>query len=91
MKKLLTWLTLLTTGSVVVLLVVYLVPTAAALMRADRNLARLVGGLEAIRDNTAPLGQDLPAVNAAAGTLLTGLVAVDEHLRAIAQAVQRQA
>ncbi len=88
MKKLLISLTLLTTGSVVVLLVAYLVPAATALVRANENLAKLTEGLKAIRDNTAPLSQDLPAVNDAATTLYSRLVAVDERLRAIAQTLR---
>ncbi len=85
MKRLLTWLTLLTTGAIVVVLVAYLVPTAVALIRANRNLARLVERLEAIRDNTAPLSGDLPAINEAATALQNRLSAVDEHLQTVVQ------
>ncbi len=88
MKRLLTWLTLLTTGAVVLVLVVYLVPTAAALIRANQNLAKLVEGLEAIRDNTAPLSRDLSAVNEAASTLQDGLSTIDEHLQTIVQTLR---
>lgn len=88
MKMLLTWLTLLVTSVVVAVLAVYLVLIAVALLRANRNLAKLVGGLEAIRDNTTPLAQDLSTINAAAGTLRNRLMAVDEHLRGIIQPVR---
>ncbi len=89
MKTLLTRLTLGLVSVIVVLLAGHLILIAAALIRANRNLAKLVGGLEAIRDNTAPLGADLTAINGAAVALRDGLVAVDEHLREIARLVRR--
>ena len=88
MKKLLTWLTLLVSGAIVAVLATYLILIAAALIRANRNLTKLVGGLEATRDNTTPLAQDLSAINDAAGTLQGRLRAVDEHLRGIIQLVR---
>lgn len=88
MKKLLTWLTLLVAGAIVAVLASYLILIAAALIRANRNLTKLVGGLQAIRDNTAPLAQDLSTINDAAGTLQARLKAVDEHLRGIIQLVR---
>ena len=89
MKTLLTRLTLGLVAVVVAVLAGHLILIAAALIRANRNLARLVGGLEAIRDNTAPLGADLTAINGAAVALRDGLLAVDEHLREIARLVRR--
>ena len=89
MKGVLTRLTLGVVAVVVVVLAGHLIPIAAALIRANRNLGKLVGGLEAIRDNTAPLGADLTAINGAAVTLRDGLLAVDEHLREIARLVRR--
>ncbi len=89
MTRVLTRLTLGVVGVVVVVLAGHLILIAAALIRANRNLAKLVGGLEAIRDNTAPLGADLTAINGAAVALRDGLVAVDEHLREIARLVRR--
>ncbi len=89
MKTLLTRLTLGLVSVIVVLLAGHLILIAAALIRANRNLAKLVGGLEAIRDNTAPLGADLTTINGAAVALRDGLVAVDEHLREIARLVRR--
>jgi hypothetical protein len=91
MKKLLTWLTLLTTGAVVVLLVVYLVPSALALIRADRNLARLIGELEAVRDNTAPISQDLATINEATAALRGHLIAADVKLHAAIQSLRGNA
>ena len=89
MKKLLTWLTLLVAGAIVAVLASYLILIAAALIRANRNLTKLVGGLEAIRDNTAPLAEDLSTINDAAGTLQARLRAIDENLRGIIQLVRR--
>ncbi len=89
MKTLLTRLTLGLVSVIVVLLAGHLILIAAALIRANRNLGKLVGGLEAIRDNAAPLGTDLTAINGAAVTLRDGLLAVDEHLREITRLVRR--
>lgn len=83
MKRLLAWLTSLVVVAVVIVVASYLVAIAAALIRANRNLAALGGGLRAIRDNTAPLAQDLGAINSAALTLRDRLATVDEHLRGI--------
>ncbi len=88
MRTLLTRLTFGLTGVIVVVLAVHLILIAAALIRANRNLAKLTGGLEAIRDNTAPLGNDLTTINDAASTLRDGLLAVDEHLREISRLVR---
>ncbi len=85
MKGFLTRLTLGLLGVVVVVLASHLILIATALFRANRNLQKLVGGLEAIRDNTAPLEDDLDAINSAAVMLRDGLLAVDEHLRGIAR------
>lgn len=85
MIALLTRLTLLVVGAVVAVLAVYLILIAAALIRANRNLAQLVGGLEAIRDNTRPLKADLTTINGAAGALRDRLIRVDSHLQGIAR------
>ena len=88
MKTILTRLTLGVVAAVVVVLAGHLILIAAALFRANRNLAKLVGGLEAIRDQTATLGADLTAINEAAVAIRDGLAAVDEHLRGIARLVR---
>lgn len=85
MKSFLTRVTLGLLGVVVVVVAGHLILIAAALFKANRNLAQLVGGLEAIRDQTAPLEADLGAINGAAVALRDGLLAVDEHLRGIAR------
>ena len=87
MKTALTRLTLGLVAVVVAVLAGHLILIAASLIRTNRNLAKLVGGLEAIRDQTAPLGADLTAINETAVALRDGLVAVDEHLRGIAKAL----
>jgi len=89
MTSLLTRITVGLVSVIVVVLASHLILVAAALFRANRNLAKLVGGLEAIRDNTAPLGDDLTAINGAAIALRDGLLAVDEHLRGIARIVRK--
>jgi hypothetical protein len=89
MTSLLTRITVGLVSVIVVVLASHLILVAAALFRANRNLSKLVGGLEAIRDNTAPLGDDLTAINGAAIALRDGLVAVDEHLRGIARIVRK--
>ncbi len=89
MKALLTWLTLLTAGVTVALLAVFLTRTLLSLRRTNRNLAQVVGQLEAVRDNTRPLEQMLPAINGVAATAEERLRAVDEHLQGILQAAQR--
>ncbi len=88
MKRLLTRLTFGLIGVIVVVLAGHLILIAVSLIRANRNLAKLTGGLEAIRDNTAPLDEDLATINNAAVTLRDGLLAVDEHLREIGRLVR---
>lgn len=88
MKALLTRLTFALIGVIVVVLASYLILIAAALVRANRNLTKLVGGLEASRDNTAPLADDLGAINNAAVTLRDRLMTVDQHLSSLVRLVR---
>lgn len=88
MLSILTRLTLLLVAVIVAVLAVYLILIAAALRRANGNLEKLVGGLEAIRDNTAPLAQDLPTINGAAVSLRDKLGAVDHNLQKVIQLVR---
>lgn len=85
MQAFLTRITLIVTGVVVVVVAAYLILIADALIKANRNLEKLVGGLEAIRDNTAPLGDDLGTINGAATSLRDKLMSVDRHLQNIVQ------
>jgi hypothetical protein len=82
-RTLLTRLTLGLAGVVVAVLAVHLILIARSLIRANKNLAQLVGGLEAIRDNTAPLAEDLTTINSVAVTLLHRLVELDGYLQGI--------
>lgn len=88
MATILTRITLLLAVVIVAVVAVHLILIATALRRANQNLTKLVGGLEAIRDNTAPLGQDLPTINGAAIALRDQLGAVDHNLQKVIQLVR---
>lgn len=88
MQAFLTRITIIVTAVVVVVVAAYLILISAALIKANRNLEKLVGGLEAIRDNTAPLAPDLGTINGAATTLRDKLMSVDRHLQNIIQLVR---
>ena len=81
-------LTLVVTFTVVLVLVVYLLGIILALWGAKRSLAKLAGGLVAIRDHTAPLGDKLGAINGGLTTLLQGLLGVNGDLAAIVHVAQ---
>ena len=88
MTALLLTLTLVVTFTTVLVLVIYLVGIIVALWGAKRSLAKLAGGLVAIRDHTAPLGDKLGAINGGLGTLLQGLLGVNGDLAAIVRVAQ---
>ena len=88
MTALLLYLTLGVTAAIVLVLVVYLIGIIVALWRAKNSLAKLAGGLVAIRDNTQPLGQHLQAINGGLSALLKGLLAVNSDLAAIVRVAQ---
>ncbi|MEW5834445.1 MAG: hypothetical protein ACOZJZ_23265 [Pseudomonadota bacterium] len=75
--------TLVVVAAIVVVLVIYLLGIIVALAGAKRSLAKLAGGLVAIRDHTAPLGNKIGAVNGGLTTLLQGLLGVNGDLAAI--------
>jgi len=81
--QLLLAITLTLTAVVVVVLVAYLVSIIIALAKARASLARLAGGLIAVRDHTAPLPAHLQAINRDLSALLQGLLGVNGHLAAI--------
>lgn len=83
MESILIWLTLIVVAVVVLVLAVSLILIAAALIRADRNLKALAGGLDAIRDNVDPLASDLTTINTAAVALRDQLRGVDGNLQRI--------
>ena len=88
MTALLLTLTLVVTFTTVLVLVIYLVGIIVALWGAKRSLAKLAGGLVAIRDHTAPLGDKLGAINGGLSTLLQGLLDVNGDLAAIVRVAQ---
>lgn len=88
MTALLLYLTLAVIAAVVLVLVVYLTGIVIALWGARNSLAKLAGGLVAIRDNTQPLGEHLQAVNVGLSKLLIGLLAVNGDLVAIVKVAQ---
>ena len=93
MTALLLYLTLAVTAAVALVLVVYLIGIIIALWGARNSLAKLAGGLVAIRDNTQPLGEHVQAVNGGLSMLLSGLLAVNGDFVAIvkvAQAMQQR-
>lgn len=80
--------TLIVVLAVVLVLVVYLVGIIVALAGAKRSLAKLAGGLVAIRAHTAPLGDKLGTVNGGLTALLQGLLAVNGDLAAVVRVAQ---
>ena len=88
MTSMLLTLTLIVTFAVVLVLVIYLVGIIIALWGAKRSLAKLAGGLVAIRDHTAPLGDKVGAINGGLTALLQGLLAVNGDLAAIVRVAQ---
>ena len=88
MTALLLYLTLGVTAAVVLVLVIYLVGIIIALWGAKNSLAKLAGGLIAIRDNTQPLGEHVQAINGGLSTLLKGLLAVNGDLAGIVRVAQ---
>lgn len=84
----LTLLTLIVTGLVVAVLVVYLVGIIVALRRAGNHLQALVDRLEKVADDTAPLEGRVTAINERLRRLREGLGSVDDHLVGIARVLE---
>ena len=91
MPQLLLVLSLVVTLAIVLALVIYLVGIIIALRGAGNHLEALAGGLVAIRENTAPLSDDIPAINGALTALLPGLLGVNDNLAAIVKVAQGKA
>jgi hypothetical protein len=89
MATVLTWITLAVLAVVVLVLATYLILIGVALMRANRNLKLLAGGLAAIQGHSQPLPAHLTTINGALVTLLHGLQSVDGHLAGIARLFKR--
>lgn len=85
--------TLILAGAIVLALAGYLLAIAYFLYRAGgssrSHLAQLAGGLVAVRENAAPLGQHLATVAQALAALRRELQAVDDHLAEAAEALRR--
>jgi hypothetical protein len=75
------WITLAVVAVVVLTLAYYLLGIIAALRRANANLEKLAGGLQAIQRNAEPLAADLATINGAAVKLRDGLAGVERNLR----------
>ena len=88
MTTLLLYTTLAVTAAVVLVLVAYLLGIIIALAGAKRSLAKLAGGLVAIRDHSQPLGDKIGAVNGGLTALLSGLLGVNDDLAAIVRVAQ---
>ena len=91
MTQLLLVLSLVVTLAIVLALVIYLIGIIIALWGAGTHLKALAGGLVVIRDNTAPLTDDIPAINGALTALLQGLLGVNDNLAAIVRVAQGKA
>ena len=85
--------TLSVATALVVVLAAYLIAIAYYLYRAGggprSHLARLAGGLVAVRQNAAPLEQKMASVAKALAALRGELQAVDGHLAEAAQTLRR--
>lgn len=91
MLTLLTILTIIATAIVVVVLAYYLIAILITVRRVggteSSDLSQLAGGLEVIQRQTAPLPDDMTAINGALVALLESLRATDDHLTATARAL----
>ena len=79
-------LTLITVALVVVALAGYLIAIASQLSAAQRSIAAIADGLEAVAGHTQPLPEKLTTINGALVQLLTGLQLADRHLGRVASA-----
>ncbi|GEM_PF-925641 len=83
MTHLLLYSTLAVTAVVVIVLVIYLVGIIIALWKTKNDLAKLAGGLIAVRDNTQPLPENIESINGGLSALLSELLNVNGNLAAI--------
>lgn len=89
MGSLLFYITLAVVLIVVLALVYYLVGIIIALRGASQNLDQLAAGLDAIVKDTQPLAEKMGTINGALSQLLADLLAVDQHLAAVARLLGR--
>lgn len=76
----LTFLTLLLVGLVVLALAGYLIGVALALLHTRRSVTRIADALETTARQTQPLEGKLVTINGALSALANGLEAADQHL-----------
>ena len=86
----LTILTLVAIGLVVLVLVFYLVGIAFYLWRANRHLAKLAEGLRATQEHARPLPEHLGTINGALMALRDDLRGTDRHLEAVGRILERE-
>lgn len=84
----LTLVTLIVTGLVVAVLVVYLVGIIVALRRAGTHLEAVVQGLEEVAEDTSVLEGRVTAINVRLRRLAKGLGSVEQHLIGIARVLE---
>lgn len=93
MLTILTIWTLALTGVIVLVLAVYLIAIAYYLYRAGgsdgSHLAKLVGGLKAVRDNVAPLDGHIGALGGGLTALRSEMQGVDSSLGDAAEILSR--
>ena len=87
--SILTILTLVAVAIVVLVLVIYLVGIALYLARANRHLAKLAGGLQAIQGHARPLPEHLSTINGALRALRVALGGADRHLEGVGRVLDR--
>jgi hypothetical protein len=80
--------TLIITGLIVLVLVIYLIAIIIALRRAGNHLEALAGGLRKIAEDTTPLSGRLETINGTLGKLREGLSSADQHLIAISRVLK---
>ena len=88
--SILTILTLVAGAIAVLVLVIYLVGIALYLARANRHLAKLAGGLQAIQGHARPLPEHLSTINGALRALRDDLRGTDQHLEGVVRVLERE-
>ena len=91
MTQLLLVISLVIVLAVVLVLVAYLVGIIYCLWSGKNALAKLAGGLIAIRDQTDPLADHMGAINGGLSELLKGLLSVNGNLAAIVKVASGKA
>lgn len=88
MPMLLFWLTLVVIAAIVLVLAGYLIAIAWALAAAKSNVREIADGLEAIEEDTEPLGEKIAVIGDAVNQLVGGFEAVDGNLGRAAEAFE---